>query len=624
MSEREAIVAIEELVDALYASSTQTEQEANKEQVCQAEYEILAFTAKQLAETTKECVVIVKGAPSPDWIFDLKRAVMTLEKLKGRKCRRLKLTHFRSVSLQILSLVVFSDMQTCIRAQWEAQATNQQVLIIQKLSEFQHSIHLSLDDLALAFTPKQKQSAPGLDSIEEILRRFRVDLDAKLATLMELRGKGDEPSTSEQDQTTLESGNDDGVQAGEVSVAAEVEKVQPDFDDSLYTYVCDAHCHPHDDVDNLDAIARLRVAHVTIMGVREADWEVVKRVVEICRTAEARDEKEESRVGKAVPCFGGCIWILLLCIHPWYVHMVCSSSEPQPSDADYTHDARYSSILTSKISNDVAALIPTLPSPTPFATWSAQLRENLLSYPYALVGEVGLDRSARLLPPGAELWTGVIPTSVQCTQEHQLKILDAQLQMAWEMGRAASVHCVQAYGGLLELLRAKAKEWSSREQVGRKKRGGKAKKTRNDINDQSPLEDASSSALPPPPPPSVPAPRPPLRLCIHSYGGSVDMIRSLVSLPRAAVIPYFSFSMAINGRLGARLDELVCAVPEERLLIESDVNTPDKIDLRMRTICEKVAVAKGWSCEEVARRTGRNWAEFVMGEGINGGRRGEE
>lgn len=83
MSEREAIVAIEELVDVLYASGTQIEQEASEEQACQAEHEILKFTAKQLAETIKECVVIVKAVPSPDLSFDLNRAVATLEKLKG-------------------------------------------------------------------------------------------------------------------------------------------------------------------------------------------------------------------------------------------------------------------------------------------------------------------------------------------------------------------------------------------------------------------------------------------------------------------------------------------------------------------------------------------------------------
>lgn len=90
--------------------------------------------------------------------------------------------------------------------------------------------------------------------------------------------------------------------------AFSVEKARPDFDDSLYRYLCDAHCHPHDDIDNLDAIARLKVAHVTIMGVREADWEVVKMVVEICQTAKARGEREATgavTVGKAVPCFGG-------------------------------------------------------------------------------------------------------------------------------------------------------------------------------------------------------------------------------------------------------------------------------------------------------------------------------
>lgn len=129
--------------------------------------------------------------------------------------RKVKLTHFCSVSLQ--PLVVFSDMQTWIRTQWEAQAANQQALVIQKLAGFQHSIHLILDDLAQAFTPKEQQSA---DSTEEILRKFRVDLDAKLATLMEPKSKVDEPPTSGQDQTTLESGNDEGVQV-DMSVAAE-------------------------------------------------------------------------------------------------------------------------------------------------------------------------------------------------------------------------------------------------------------------------------------------------------------------------------------------------------------------------------------------------------------------
>jgi Tat protein secretion system quality control protein TatD with DNase activity len=74
---------------------------------------------------------------------------------------------------------------------------------------------------------------------------------------------------------------------------------------------------------------------------------------------------------------------------------------------------------------------------------------------------------------------------------------------------------------------------------------------------------------------------------------------------------YMSFSVAINGRLGNKLLQLIEKIPDDRLLIESDYNSPSGIDDAMVDICKVVAKAKKWSIEQVVQTTRRNWLEFV-------------
>lgn len=67
-----------------------------------------------------------------------------------------------------------------------------------------------------------------------------------------------------------------------------------EFDDSLYAELCDSHCHPHDDQDNLSKIPQLKTGHITIMGVRQDDWDRVAKVTKDCN-------KDTT---KCIPCFG--------------------------------------------------------------------------------------------------------------------------------------------------------------------------------------------------------------------------------------------------------------------------------------------------------------------------------
>jgi TatD DNase family protein len=249
-------------------------------------------------------------------------------------------------------------------------------------------------------------------------------------------------------------------------------------------------------------------------------------------------------------------------VHPWYAHLVRGPSRSQTE----TNEQHYERILVSKNSTEKADLVQHLS--TPSHEWLQKLRDNLQKYPTALVGEIGFDRSARLLPVGAEHWHGVRPTEVRCSPDHQLEIVSSQLDLARELDRSVSMHCVQAHGIVLDLLLRKANEWR-----------------RKDMKRH-------------------------FRICLHSYGGSPGILPSLFDIKRPMKV-YMSFSVAINGRLGNKLLQLIEKVPDDRLLIESDYNTPKGIDEAMADITRVVAKAKGWTIEQVVRTCRNNWLEFI-------------
>jgi TatD DNase family protein len=149
--------------------------------------------------------------------------------------------------------------------------------------------------------------------------------------------------------------------------------------------------------------------------------------------------------------------------------------------------------------------------------WRDALRRQLDADPRAAVGEIGLDRwiLERARPDDPRL-AGLRRASLA----EQDEAFRWQLALAAERGRPASVHCLEAWGAL-------------------------------------------SAAL-------AETPRPQAGFLLHAYGGPVELIASYAKLGA-----YFSF----NGhRLGApvgsaraeRFQALVRALPEERLLVETD------------------------------------------------------
>ncbi|MBL9115272.1 MAG: TatD family hydrolase [Verrucomicrobiaceae bacterium] len=131
--------------------------------------------------------------------------------------------------------------------------------------------------------------------------------------------------------------------------------------------------------------------------------------------------------------------------------------------------------------------------------WQQILVQFLEASPNAMVGEIGLDR-----------WIKDADVPLQ------LRFFKTQLQMAADLKRTPTVHCLQAWGLLLETIKS--------------------------------------------------APRQARGFLLHSYGGPSEMVSEFVKLgAHFSVSPYF-----LHARKAAQLNTFLQVIPIERLHLETD------------------------------------------------------
>jgi len=316
-----------------------------------------------------------------------------------------------------------------------------------------------------------------------------------------------------------------------------------------------------------------------------------------------------SKEHKIVPAFG---W------HPWFSHQMFDESAYDGA-VSLTQDqkvAHYQSVLTPK--SDDRDFLLSLPDPKPFGDFISQMKRHLEDFPLALVGEVGLDKSFRIpedwlpqhlderntaLTPGGREGRRLSPYRV--SMEHQRKVLLAQLGLAGEMQRAVSVHGVQAHGIVHDTL---AETWKGHERkpMSRKeqKRAEAARKANAEPED---AEDENEPAGPKPYPP---------RVCLHSFSGPAETVK-LYTAPTVPCEVFFSFSTSINSWVEdgkGKVEAAVRAVPDDRLLMESDLHTAgDRMDQYLEEIVRKLCEVKGWDLEAGTKQLAANWRRFVSG-----------
>lgn len=132
--------------------------------------------------------------------------------------------------------------------------------------------------------------------------------------------------------------------------------------------------------------------------------------------------------------------------------------------------------------------------------WLRTLKDFLVATPSAAVGEVGLDKGSR-------------GKKIDFTD--QVLVFRQQLQLAKELNKPASIHCVRAFGDLLEILKT-----------------------------EGPF---------------------PAGLVLHSFLGSAEMVPELSKLGA-----YFSFSGFLMSMKESKAKRMLKSVPPERILLETD------------------------------------------------------
>lgn len=260
-------------------------------------------------------------------------------------------------------------------------------------------------------------------------------------------------------------------------------------------------------------------------------------------------------------------------LHPWWSHHISFEAADQvPSKLEHYAQLFPSWFASGDVSEEAQSLLDSFPNPTSCNTFAKEkLRPYLEAFPSAMLGEVGLDRSFRIPYPQTDAKSNRADhkiskkfTELKTPVEHQVRLLREQMEIAFSLDRNVSMHSVQAQGATVELLSSLARE--SRHWTGSKS-----------------------------------------KICLHSYGGSVETIGQIMRIHPRRV--YFSFSTTINARLD-RLEALIEATPDDRLLIESDYNDVRKSEARVWEILGIVCQAKAWTKEKAVGVLAANWKAF--------------
>lgn len=293
---------------------------------------------------------------------------------------------------------------------------------------------------------------------------------------------------------------------------------------------------------------------------------------------------------KVTPAFG---------IHPWFCHAL------YVGEAAPERISHYRALFTRSEAGVEAAhpeltdaLLAALPPLLSLDSHLASLRGHLSRWPTAVVGEIGVDRSFRIpkLDEGSSSAADKRRlTSIRTPVSHQLAVFEAQLDVAVELGRNASVHAVQGQGELEAVLKRLDEKWGERfTGPQRQTRKERAEAKNNRRSGTAPTQSPRG-----------------IHIDIHSPLISTQTLTNLHR--RYPNSLFFSFSTTICGR-SPRLNDLISATPDDRLLIESDWNGPEGMEGAMWEVLGRVCEAKAWRQDEAVERLAANWRRFMWEE----------
>lgn len=381
--------------------------------------------------------------------------------------------------------------------------------------------------------------------------------------------------------------------------------------------VFDAHCHPTDTISSMDVIPAMKVRALVIMASRAQDQEIVAKFADAfgVRSLAVSDLLEVGAT-RVVPSFG---W------HPWFSYQIYDDSLVLSTNSPHGTSKldHYKSVIVP--SPDDPEFLGRLPNPRSLSAYIAETRSYLIKYPFALVGEIGIDRTFRIPQPDAlpaSHSEGLTPggrdgkrlTSYRVDMDHQKKIFKAQLNLAGELSRPVSVHGVGAHGTLFEALR---ESWQGYEKPilskSARKRASAPQFHFNNDENESEKEKLDTDMKKPFPP----------RICLHSYSGPQATLKQYLH-PSIPSTIFFSFSSLVNlaapsssasRPVSTKAIDVIKAVPDDRILVESDLHCAgERMESLLEHVVKVVCQTKNWPVEKGVRQLASNWVHFVAGQ----------
>ncbi|POY72672.1 hypothetical protein BMF94_4501 [Rhodotorula taiwanensis] len=316
-------------------------------------------------------------------------------------------------------------------------------------------------------------------------------------------------------------------------------------DPAVLAQLHDAHCHPSDDDRySVETLGAVRTGHLCIMSSSLQNQATTEAV--------CQDRRES-----VTPFFG---------LHPWFCHAISF----EPPDRLPTKEAHYRSLFPSPSNPDTPhpsldLLLPTFPDPVSIDTFIYELSSRLEQYPAAQVGEIGLDKAFRIPNPPHIAADKSNPkhSDLATPISHQIRMVEAQVDVAIRYGRNISLHSVRTPQETVEMLQRFKDD----------KGDGWAK----------------------------------LHVCLHSFGGSAE---SSKQIQRAHPNAFFSFATIISGRSPA-FNKLLRAIEPHRLLMESDFSDTSEIDHQIWEVFEEIQTALDWTAEKTIETLQTNFRRFM-------------
>lgn len=115
---------------------------------------------------------------------------------------------------------------------------------------------------------------------------------------------------------------------------------------------------------------------------------------------------------------------------------------PDPSDSSAAHPS-------------LASVLDSFPDPISISTFLTNMEANLAAHPISHVGEIGLDRAFRIPNPPEIAADKRNPkhTDLATPVSHQLRVVEAQVDLAIRLGKNVSLHSVRAPQETVDMLR---------------------------------------------------------------------------------------------------------------------------------------------------------------------------